>query len=244
MSFMVGPAAAVFVSTQFSTETAMLAMACLLVAVGAMLYVVNPAVRSEAEKAAGEERVPRRSWLTPRMIGVLIVGAGAVFILGGTEVAVVAHLQKSGDLPWTGVVLAVWAAASAVGGIVYGAQRRSIPQVVLMACLGGLTIPIGLAGEWWLLMVLLVPAAVLCAPTIAATAEEVARLAPPAVRGLATGLQSSAFTLGQAAGAPAVGFAVDHGSPVWGFAVAGVGGVAVAGVAALLAARQRELAPV
>jgi MFS family permease len=242
LSFMVGPAAAVLVATQFSTETAMLAMAGSLVAVGAMLYVVNPAVRSEEEKAEAAS-VPRRSWLTPRMIGVLIIGAGAVFILGGTEVAVVAHLQESGDLPWTGVVLAVWAAGSAVGGLVYGALRRSIPQVVLMAGLGALTIPIGLAGEWWMLMLVLVPAAALCAPTITATAEEVARLAPASVRGVATGLQSSAFTLGQAAGAPAVGFAVDHGSPAWGFAVAGLGGLVVAGAAAVLAARQKEFVP-
>jgi predicted MFS family arabinose efflux permease len=123
---------------------------------------------------------------------------------------------------------------------VYGALRRSIPQVVLMAFLGALTIPIGLAGDWWVLMLVLIPAAAMCAPTITATAEETARLAPPAVRGVATGLQSSAFTLGQAAGAPAVGFAVDHASPGWGFAVAGIGGLAVAGVAAVLAARQKE----
>jgi MFS family permease len=163
-----------------------------------------------------------------------------VFVLSGTEVAIVAHLQESGDLAWTGVVMAVWAAASAVGGIVYGALRRSIPQVVLMTFLGALTIPVGLAGGWWVLMLALAPAAAMCAPTIAATAEETARLAPPSVRGLATGLQSSAFTLGAAAGAPAVGFMVDHASPAWGFAVAGLGGLAVAGVAAVLAARHKE----
>jgi predicted MFS family arabinose efflux permease len=128
--------------------------------------------------------------------------------------------------------------------LVYGALHRSIPQVVLMACLGALTIPVGLAGDWWVLMLTIVPAATLCAPTIISTAEQVAKLAPPAVRGVATGLQSSAFTLGQAAGAPAVGFAVDHASPAWGFALAGVGGLVVAGVAAVLAARQRELVPV
>lgn len=241
LSFMVGPAAAVFVATQFSTQTAMLAVAGSLVAVGVLLYVVNPAVRSEAEKAEAA-RVPRSSWLTPRMIGVLVVGAGAVFILGGTEVAIVAHLQASGDLPWTGLVVAVWSAGSAVGGLVYGAMRRSVPQVVLMTCLGVLTVPIGLAGNWWVLMLTLIPGAALCAPTIAATAEEVARLAPPAVRGVATGLQSSAFTLGQAAGAPAVGFVVDHASPAWGFAVAGLGGVVVAGVAGWLTRRRAEVA--
>lgn len=243
MSFMIGPAGAVLVVTQFSSQTAMLAMACGVVVVGTALWVVNPSVRSDAEKQSAA-RVPRRSWLTPGMVGVLIVAAGAVFILGGTEVAIVAHLRESGDLTWTGVVMAVWAAASAVGGLVYGALHRSIPQVVLMAGLGALTIPVGLAGDWWVLMLTIVPAAALCAPTIISTAEQVARLAPPAVRGVATGLQSSAFTLGQAAGAPAVGFAVDHASPAWGFALAGVGGLVVAGVAAVLAMRQRELVPV
>lgn len=243
LSFMLGPFAAVFVATQFSTETAMLVMAVGLVLVGLLLYVVNPMVRSEEEKATAEQ-VPRRAWLTPRLIGVLVIAWGAVFILSGTEVSVVAYMQWSGDLGWTGLVLAVWAAASAVGGLVYGALRRSIPQVALMACLGALTIPIGLAGEWWVLMLLLMPASVLCAPTVAATAEEVARLAPPAVRGVATGLQSSAFTLGQAAGAPVAGFVVDHSSAGWGFAVAGFGGLLVAGVAALLSARRKELVPV
>lgn len=237
MSFMLGPAAAVFVATQFSTQTAMSVMAVAIAVVGTLLYVVNPAVRSEAERAEAD-RVPRSSWLTPRMIGVLVVGAGAVFILAGTEVAIVAHLHASGDLPWTGLVMAVWSAVSAIGGLVYGALRRSVSQGVLMGCLGALTMPIGLAGEWWLLMIALMPAAALCAPTVAATAEEVARLAPSSVRGVATGLQSSAFTLGQAAGAPVVGFVVDHGSSAWGFAVAGFGGLVVALVAGWLSRRR------
>jgi MFS family permease len=243
LSFMVGPAAAVLVATQFSTQTATLAMAVGLVCVGAALYVVNPAVRSEAEKSA--ERVPRREWLTPRLVGVLIVGAGAVFVLAGTEVAIVAQMEHTGDLAWTGAVVIVWSAASAVGGLVYGALARSYRQVALMAWLGLLTVPVGLAGGvWWVLMLALVPAALLCAPTIAATGEEVARLAPAAARGEATGLQSSAFTLGSAAGAPLVGFVVDHASPGWGFALAGVGGVVVAAVAWVLAARTRDAVPV
>jgi MFS family permease len=243
LSYMIGPALAVLVSTQFSTQTAMVVMATGLVLVGVLLIVVNPAVRSAEEKAEARQ-VPRREWLTPRMISVLFVGAGAVFVLGGTEVAIVAHVQWSGDLEWTGVVMVVWAGGSAIGGLVYGALRRSYPQLLLMTLLGALTIPVGLAGDWWMLTLALIPAAALCAPTVAATAEEVARLAPPDVRGLATGLQSSAFTLGQAAGAPAAGFMVDHASPAWGFAVAGAGGLLVAAVAGLLVARGKELAPV
>ena len=238
LSFMVGPAAAVLVTTQFSSRTAMTCMAIGLVLVGTLLWIVNPAVRSEAEKAEAGPRVPRREWLTPRMIGVLAIGAGAVFILAGTEVAIVAQLRANDELSWTGLVVIVWAAGSAVGGLIYGSLKNSIRQVTLMAWLGVLTIPIGLAGgHWWLLLLALLPAAALCAPTVAATGEEVNRLAPASVRGEAVGLQSSAFTIGAAAGAPLVGFVVDHAGAGWGFALAGVGGVLVAGTAALAATK-------
>jgi predicted MFS family arabinose efflux permease len=246
LSYMVGPAAAVLVATQFSTQTAMYALAASIVAVGVVLLVVNPALRSDEELAADTgEPIPRRTWLGPRMIAVLVIAAGTVFILAGTEVAIVAQLRSTDQLTFTGLVVGVWSAVSAGGGIVYGALRRSPGQVSLMALLGLLTIPIGLAsGQWWLLALALIPASALCAPTIAATGEEVSRLAPPRARGEATGMQSSAFTLGAAAGAPLVGFVVDHSSPGWGFAVAGLGGVLVAAVAALLIARQRHTEPV
>jgi MFS family permease len=241
LSFMVGPAVAVLLATQYSTVTAMHAMAVGIAVVGTALFVANPAVRSEAEKAdTTGVRPPRRTWLTARMVAVLVIAAGAVFILAGTEMTIVAQLRETGDLSWTGVVMIAWAAASAIGGLVYGALPRSLKQVTLMAWLGLLTIPIGLAGaDWWVLMLAILPASALCAPTIAATGEEIAKLAPVAARGEATGLQSSAFTLGAAAGAPLVGFVVDHSTPAWGFAVAGAGGVLVAVVAALLMARQR-----
>jgi MFS family permease len=244
LSFMVGPAAAVFFATQFATTTAMTAMACAIAAVGFALFVANPAVRSESELASAEPPPPRRAWLNARFIGVLVVGAGAVLVLSGTEVAIVAQLRAHGELDWTGLVVVVWSAVSAIGGLVYGALHRSINQVTLMALLGTLTIPVGLAGgSWWTLTLVIIPAAFLCAPTIAATGEEVARLAPVAVRGVATGLQSSAFTFGAALGAPLVGFVVDHSSPGWGFAVAGVGGVLIAGIAALLILRRQAPAP-
>jgi MFS family permease len=239
LSFMVGPAAAVFFATQFSTTAAMTAMACGVGAVGLALFLVKPAVRSVEELADADGPPPPRSaWLTGPLIGVLLVGAGAVFVLAGTEVTIVAALREQGEIGFTGLVIVAWSVYSAVGGLVYGGLRRSIRQVTLMGLLGALTIPISVAeGPWWVLALALIPAAALCAPTIAATGAEVARLAPAAVRGVATGLQSSAFTFGSAVGAPLAGFVVDHSSSGWGFVVAGVGGVAVAGVALLLSRR-------
>lgn len=246
LSFMVGPAVAVLLVTQYSSTVAMLGMAVGIVVAGTTLMVMNPAVRTEEERAADTgERIPRRSWLTPRMFAVLVIGAGAVFILAGTEVTLVAQLRENGELGYTGLVMIVWSAASAIGGITYGGLRRAPTQVTLMAWLGLLTLPVGLAGgQWWLLGLALIPAAALCAPAIAATGEEVSRLAPAAARGEAMGVQSSAFTLGSAAGAPLVGFVVDNSSPVWGFAIAGTGGVLIAGVASVLIARQRRAEPV
>lgn len=246
LSFMVGPAVAVLLVTQYSSTVAMLGMAIGLVGAGAALMVTNPSVRTEEERAADTgERIPRRSWLTPRMYAVLLIGAGAVFILAGSEVALVAQLRENDELAYTGLVMIVWSVASAAGGIAYGGLRRAPTQVTLMAWLGLLTLPIGLAGgQWWLLGLALVPAAALCAPAIAATAEEVSRLAPAAARGEAMGVQSSAFTLGSAAGAPLVGFVVDHSAPVWGFALGGAGGVLIAGVASVLIVRQRRAEPV
>jgi MFS family permease len=233
LSYMVGPAMAVLIATQLSTTAAMRTMALSVAAIGLALVVVNPATRSKQEIADDTgDRPPRRQWLTPRLLAVLLVCGGAVFALAGTEIAIVAQLREVGELSWTGLVVAGWAAWSAIGGLVYGALTRSFRPTTLMTWLGALTIPIGLAGEhWWVLLLAVLPAGLLCAPTLAASAEQVSRLAPAAVRGEAMGLQSSAMTLGAAAGAPLVGFVVDNSSPVWGFAVAGLGGLLVTATA-------------
>jgi MFS family permease len=229
LTFMVGPATAVAIATQQSTGWAMSAMAVAVFAIGVLLFTINPKVRADHETATGSARIPYREWLTLRLLGVFTVGAGAVFVLAGIDVAVVAALREAGQLGWTGVVIAITCTASVVGGLVYGTARRTYQQHVLMAIMGVLVLPVGLAtGQWWLLAIALIPACALCAPTIAATNEQVSLLAPVSMRGVATGLQSSAFTLGAAAGSPLVGFVVDHSSPAWGFTAAGLGGLLVA----------------
>lgn len=241
LTFMIGPTAAVLLVTQVSASAATSAMAVMVLAIGVALFAFNPKVRADSAHAAPVARGSRREWLTPRVVGVLAIGGGAVFVLGGTEVSVVAALRESGQLSWTGATIAVLCLASAAGGLIHGAVRRSLPQVALMGLLGLLTIPVGLFdGPWWLLALALVPSSAMCAPTIAATGEEVARLAPPGRSGEATGMQSSAFTLGAAAGTPLAGFVIDLGGPAWGFAVAGLGGVLVALAAVALG---RSVAP-
>jgi MFS family permease len=242
LSFMVGPAVAVLIATRASTSIAMISLGGLVVATGVALFVVNPPVRGEHDKDETlGVRPPRRQWLRPPMLAVLAAALGAVFVLGGIEVATVAALRTVGEISWTGVVTIVMCAASMVGGVVYGALRRTPGPLVLMSLLAVLAVPVGLAGgQWWVLALLLVPSNVMCAPTLAATGDEVTRLAPVAVRGEAMGLQSSALTLGGALGSPVIGTVVDHFGAAGGFAAAGVGGLVIA-VLAFPLTRSRAL---
>lgn len=227
LTYMAGPTLVVLVATQMSTDAAVTALGLGVLIMGSLIYALNPPVRSAAElKAPNVPRPRMREWLTAELTGVLVLGAGAVYVLSGMEVAVVAELRSYGQLEWTGAVMIAVCLASVVGGLLHGAAKRSLPLVVLMALLCGLCLPVGLAGaEWWLLAMVLMPMNLLSAPTVASTGEEVARLAPVAVRGEANGLQSTAFTLGSALGAPVAGFVMDHLGPTSGFAVAGAGGI-------------------
>jgi predicted MFS family arabinose efflux permease len=238
VSFMIGPALAVLMATTVSARATMLALGAGIVLSGIALYALNPPVRSEHEEHAS---VPRRQWLTGRMLTLLAIGSVSTLVLSGTDVAVVAALRAAGELPYTGLVLAVWAAYSLVGGFVYGTLHRAVPPLALVAALCAFTIPVGLAsGQWWLLCLALLPAGALPAPTLAATADAVSRLAPPAVRGEAMGLYSSSITVGLALGAPLAGWVVDtSGRPGWGFAACGVAGLLVTALATTLTALRR-----
>ncbi|MFD2490129.1 MFS transporter [Amycolatopsis jiangsuensis] len=239
-SFMIGPAGGIAAITSLSATVALSGIGVLFGLTALLTYLLNPSIRNEDELApAGSVRPPLRSWLSGRLAATLLVAAGALFCLVGTEVATLAALRSHGDVGWTGLVIVVMCAASMLGGIVHGAVRRSLPQGVLMVLLVVLVIPVGLADQpWWLLMLALIPTNLLCAPTLAATTETVSSLAPPAVRGEAMGLQDASTRLGLAAGSPVVGFAIDQTNPSWGFAAAGLGGLLLAAIGLLWTARR------
>ncbi|WP_158852782.1 MFS transporter [Saccharothrix deserti] len=235
VAFMAGPALGVALTTQASSRTAMWAIGVAMVVLGGVLWAVNPPVRSEGESG---ERVPRREWLDGRLLGVLISAGGATFVLSGVEVAVVASMRGLGLTSWTGALIVVMCVASLAGGFLYGGLTRVPPLWALMGSMGLLAVPIGLFGwsPWWLALAL-VPTNFLCAPTITATGEAITKYAPASARGVAMGLQGSAFTLGVAFGAPLTGFVIDHSSPAWGFAVAGLGAVLIAAGTVVLSRR-------
>jgi MFS family permease len=244
-TFMIGPATGIFVTTQWSSTVALTVIGCCFLLLTAALYRMNPPVRNADELAAAHRsRPPLTDWVSNRLVATLLIATGALFVLAGMELATLAALRATGDVGWTGPVIAIMCVASLVGGLVYGGARRSLSQLSLMVGLAVLTIPVGLLDHpWWLLAVVLIPANLLCAPTLAATTEAVSALAPVRVRGEAMGLQDSATRLGMAIGSPVVGFVLDHATPVWGFAASGLGGLVFAGAGLLLGRRAVTGAP-
>ncbi len=229
LSFMIGPAAAVALSTSVSPTLTMYAVGGGIVLAGLTLLVLNPPTRARDEVTTPAQPLPRREWLTPRLIGLLAGGAAGTLVIAGTEVAVVAVLRDAGQVEWTGVVLAFWASYSLVGGFTYGALSRPVPSLSLALLLGLVTIPVGLgSGEWWLLALVLLPSGALTAPTVAATADAVSRLVPASVRGEAMGLHGSAMVVGLALGTPLAGAVIDASAPAWGFAATGLLGAVIA----------------
>ncbi|WP_149100680.1 MFS transporter [Actinoplanes teichomyceticus] len=246
LSFMAGPALGVLIATSDAgPRVAMLTLAGGILLAGVGLWLLDPPTRAEHEApVSAGERVARREWLKPRFVAILAVTMAATLVLSGTDVSVVAVLRESGQLGWSGLVMSLWALFSLVGGFAYGTVRRGVPILALFAPMAVLTVPVGLGGEhWWLLAVLLIPAGMLCAPTITASSAAISRLIPAGARGEAMGLHNSALTVGVALGGPLAGLAIDNLGPKWGFAAVGAVGVLVALIVLPAELRRRPGAP-
>lgn len=229
LSYMAGPALAVLVITTVSARVAMAGVGAGIVLAGVALFALNPPTQGDDEASReGAAPVPRREWLRPRLVALLAASAATTVVLAGTDVALVAALREAGQVGWTAVVIVAWGAYSLTGGFVFGMVHRPLSPILLPALLGALTIPLGLASGWAWLCLALLPAGALCAPSLAASADAVSRLAPAGARGEAMGLHGSALTVGMAVGAPLAGAVIDATTPAWGFAAAGLVGAGLA----------------
>ncbi len=119
-------------------------------------------------------------------------------------------------------VFAVWGVASGVGGLVYGAMRRGASSpLVLLAWLSVATVPLAVATTPLLLLVLVVPAGVLVAPTLSASADGVSRRTLDRNRGEAMGWHGTSTTAGFSLGAPLAGAMADTVGPWTAFVLVG-----------------------
>ncbi|MEY9872951.1 MFS family permease [Streptacidiphilus sp. MAP12-33] len=237
LAYMVGPAVAVVAVTGLHTASpSMYAIATLTLGSVAGMWPLGRILTRHHSPAGTDPRaqkrakLPRGTWLNPRLVLVLAMCTAANLTLSGTEVSVVASLRQHGQTQWAGLTIIAWCAFSLVGGFWHGSTARPRRLPVLMLLLGLGTIPVGVIGGlgWQWIALALIPAGFVCAPTIASTAEAISAAVPASARGQAMGLQAAALTLGGSLGAPLAGSVIDRFSPAWGFAVAGVIGTVLA----------------
>ena len=234
LSYIVGPAAGSLVVVLCGSTVALWSVGAAGVVAGVALWLLDPATRV-GDAADDGPPVRVREWLDRRLLSALLVTSAAVLLVFGTELSVIASVQATGPVYAIAVVNAVWCLSSLLGGYVYGAARRAPSVYVLTGVLGAATLLVALGGPWWSFALLLVPAGLLLAPSLAAGSERVSALAPEAARGVVTGLHGSAITLGAAAGTPLAGVLIDTASPAAAVVVIGAVGLGAAGLAALLA---------
>jgi len=226
-----GPVVVTFVATQISTTVGILVSVVFLVG-GGLWFLLSPEV--------GRVRIPRSrrklgSVLTrgpvllTTLVGFLLVGTCAA-----TEAGVVATFGQGNST--SGVVLAIWAVASLLGGLVLGhlpispwALARRMTVVLVGSVLGVVAILVwaGTPAGFWTLSGSLLVAGLCIAPALAVMFAVVSSSVRFSDTAEAYGWVGTGQLIGAAAGSAVAGFLIDFvsgrhaGSP-------GLGGFIVA----------------
>jgi MFS family permease len=221
-----------------------LAVTGLIQLVGTAAFVAHPAARAWRPESAPQRR--RGGALgTPGMRTLTILLFGVGLLLGADEVAVTATAKAiEGTTAAAAPLLALWAAGSFVGGILFAWLVRGAPTVsglalLLLALTVGHLALIPAASAMAVLGAVLFIAGAAIAPTEATAYAMVGDLAPPGTATEAFAWLGGAMALGGAGGAAFAGVVVDTAGATTGFALA----AATGGLVALIAiARWRTLA--
>lgn len=255
LTFMLAPAIGVLIATQVSTTAALVTVGIATVGSGTLLMWFDPPTRSHqltgpggagparpAPKAESVDLAGARV-LTPALLAVLATSVAASLVLNGTDVAIVASLKSWDQASSLGWMIALWAAGSVLGGLVYGAGRRSVHPMALALLLAVLTVPAAFVHSPALLAAAVFVAGLPCAPALSSITATLARLVPEERRGEAMGWQGTAMTIGGALGAPLCGWMIDARGPGAGFLTSGVVGglLAAGGLVALRPPRDRAV---
>jgi MFS family permease len=179
--FTVGPLLAAAVIALVSPIAA-LALSAACTVTGAALFVAQrpsrewrPHVEAGSHGALG---ALRSGGVRTLMLATIPIG----FCFGAVEISLPAFAKQYGAPEWAGVLLSVWAAASAIGGLTYGARNWRLGLDAVYLRLAAL-LPLGFlpalaAPSIGAMALLIVPAGLLIAPLGAAGNQLVGQVAP------------------------------------------------------------------
>jgi len=208
-----GPVITTFVGLQISTTLAIVIAAGFLV-VGGTWFILSPEV--------GQVRIPR----SKRRLGVVlskpavllstITGFLLVAACAAVEVGVVAVFGHGG--PEAGVVLAVFALGSLVGGLALG-HRPISPWALARRMFGvalGMSLAMASLNFWWLALALLI-AGIGIAPALAVMFAIVSATVKFSDTAEAYGWIGTGQLIGAALGSAVAGFLIDGNGAIGGF---------------------------
>jgi predicted MFS family arabinose efflux permease len=186
--------------------------------------------------AAGLGEPPKRAATTVHGLRELMQAPGVLPLMvayclmclafTGLEFSVIAWTTDRGTPGLSGVMLALWATGSALGGVVVGSlvdtRPRLVPRAILVtlgvAVLAPAMPPVS-AGVPWLVGPLLVVAGLAIAPCLAGLYLAMGELAPERRRAESFGWLTTAATLGFTAGSILTGAILDVSGPAAALAV-------------------------
>ena len=232
MAFIAGPAVGIVAATAWHTGWTLTVLALLSVGSAFLLAWRNPPlVAEDAPDAADRPAAHRgvRAWLSGPVLMTFMGTVAVTFILGGTDLAIVAASRAMDADAWLAIILGVWGAGSLLGGLFYGTLQK--PTFGLTALLIGLaltTVAGALGSTPLLLAALMALAGVFCAPTLAALTERLGDQVPEVNRGEAFGWSGTFSTVGNAMAPPMVGALMDSFGWQAGFVAAGAIGLLLA----------------
>lgn len=160
-------------------------------------------------------------WVNLAILAILGTSLGAGLVLSGVNVSMVGLTKFNDQTSELGIVFFFWCGASIVGGVIYGALKRSINPLWLLMAMAVLVIPMGFATNALTLGLLSILPGLLCAPVLTSSAEHIADLVAEKRRGEAMGWYGTSMTMGSAMGSPLAGIMIDHVGPWAGFGLVG-----------------------
>lgn len=240
--FIAGPLATAGIVALSGPELA-LGVSAAAVLTGAAAFVF--ALRGHEERRTARGGSPLGALASPGIRTLVVASFPVGFCFGVTEVALPAFSGEEGSAEFAGVLIAIWSAASAAGGLLYGARPRRSSlgdlhlRFALLLPLGFL--PLAAATSLPVMALLVIPAGAFIAPLLATRNELVGTVAPEGFATEAFTWPLTALVSGVALGAAASGALVE--GPGWQAAVVLGALVAAAGAAAVFR-RRDTLAPV
>jgi MFS family permease len=241
--FITGPLLTAAIAALVEPEGALIVSAISVVAGNAIFTALPPTRGIESERA---ERTSRLGALaSPGVRTLVYTSVPAGIGIGMVEVGIPAFSRAEGAAAAAGVLLAVWALGSGLGGLLYGTlpRRRGVhaTHLIVAALLPLTLLPLAAASSVPVMALLVIPAGCCIAPLLATRNELVGGVAPPGMRTEAYTWPVTAFVGGIAIGAALSGALVE--GPGWRTAFV-VAAVFAAGGAVVAAARRRTVVAV